>query len=152
MKYYEKILQPDETVKLVARPHWVVYGRAFGFGVLAVAALVLAQQEPSVGTPALWAALGLLAIALLVFLRAWIRRVTTEIVVTDRRVIHKRGVISRHTEEMNVSKVETVDVDQSLGARLLGYGTVTIRGTGGGWEPLRRVASPLAVRNAIMVG
>src|SRR5271167_2160562 len=106
MKYYEKILQPDETVKLVARPHWVVYGRAFFFGALGLAALVLAQQAPSVGAPALWVALALFALGLLVFLRAWIFRVTTEIVVTDRRVIHKRGVISRHTEEMNVSKVE----------------------------------------------
>jgi len=67
-------------------------------------------------------------------------------------VIHKRGLVSRHTEEMNISKVETVDVDQGVGGRIFGYGTLIIRGTGGGWEPLRRISSPLAVRNAIMVG
>jgi hypothetical protein len=45
-----------------------------------------------------------------------------------------------------------VDVDQGLGARLLGYGTVLIRGTGSGIEPLRRIGDPLAIRNAIIAG
>jgi hypothetical protein len=48
---------------------------------------------------------------------------------------------------MNVSKIETVDVDQGVGARLMGYGTVLIRGTGSGIEPLRRIGDPLATRN-----
>jgi len=72
--------------------------------------------------------------------------------VTDRRVIFKRGILSRHTVEMNVSKIETVDVEQGLGARMLGYGTVLIRGTGVGLEPLVGVGSPLLIRNAIVVG
>jgi hypothetical protein len=53
---------------------------------------------------------------------------------------------------MNVSKIETVDVEQGLGARMLGYGTVLIRGTGSGIEPLRKVGDPLAIRNAIVAG
>jgi uncharacterized membrane protein YdbT with pleckstrin-like domain len=152
MKYYEKILQPDETVKIVATLHWLIYGRALLLFLAAVVALVLSQRDDAVETPALWVGLALLVLAILAFLRAWLTRVSTEIVVTDRRVIHKRGLVSRHTEEMNVSKVETVDVDQGVGGRIFGYGTLIIRGTGGGWEPLRRVSSPLAVRNAIMVG
>jgi uncharacterized membrane protein YdbT with pleckstrin-like domain len=66
--------------------------------------------------------------------------------------VFKRGVIARHTEEMNISKVETVDVDQGIWGRLFGYGTVVVRGTGGGWEPLRRLGSPLSIRNAITAG
>jgi uncharacterized membrane protein YdbT with pleckstrin-like domain len=88
----------------------------------------------------------------LVFLGAWIRRKGTEIVVTDRRVIYKRGFIARRTVEMNISKVETVDVEQSIAGRLLGYGTVLIRGTGESLEPLRHVEAPLTIRNAITVG
>jgi uncharacterized membrane protein YdbT with pleckstrin-like domain len=91
-------------------------------------------------------------LALLSCLRSWFVRVTTEIVVTDKRVIHKVGWIARHTEEINVSKVETVDVTQGVLERVLGSGTVLIRGIGGSWEPLRRVASPLRLRNAIIVG
>ena len=62
------------------------------------------------------------AIGLVMFLAGAIRRSGTEFVVTDRRVIFKRGILARHTVEMNVSKIESVDVEQGLGARLLGYG------------------------------
>ena len=46
-------------------------------------------------------------------------------------------------------KVETVDVDQSVLGRLLGFGTIHVHGTGQGIENLRRVASPLRLRDAI---
>jgi uncharacterized membrane protein YdbT with pleckstrin-like domain len=94
----------------------------------------------------------LLVLALLSFLRAWFIRVTTEIVVTDKRIIHKIGFIARRTEEINITKVETVDVTQDITGRIFGFGTVLIRGIGGSWEPLRRVSSPLQLRNAIIVG
>ena len=80
---------------------------------------------------------------ILLLLGAWIRRRATEIVVTDRRVIFKRGLLGRHTVEMNVSKIETVDVEQGIGGRIWGYGTVLIRGTGSSFEPLVGVGSPL---------
>ena len=91
-------------------------------------------------------------LSFLSFLSSWFERATTEIVVTDKRIIHKRGWIARRTEEMNITKVETVDVAQNVAGRMLNYGTVLIRGTGGSWEPLRRVAAPLTLRNAIIVG
>ena len=50
---------------------------------------------------------------------------------------------------MNMDKVESVNVDQSLLGRLLGYGTVTVHGTGGGIEPLPDIASPIAFRNHV---
>ena len=51
--------------------------------------------------------------------------------MTDRRVIYKRGFITRHTVEMNMDKVASVDVDQSILGRMLDYGTVHVIGTGG---------------------
>ena len=74
---------------------------------------------------------------------------TTEFAVTDHRVIYKRGFLRRHTVEMNMDKVETVDVDQSVLGRLLGFGTIHVHGTGQGIENLSRVAAPLRLRNAI---
>ena len=70
--------------------------------------------------------------------------------MTDKRVIYKRGVLSRYTVEMHTSKIETVDVDQGILGRLLGYGTVEVRGTGSGIEPLRYIGHPLEIRNAII--
>src|SRR5208337_2390526 len=94
----------------------------------------------------------LIVLGVMSFVRSWLMRVTTEIVVTDRRIIHKVRWLARRTEEMNMGKVETVDVSQSVIGRILGYGKVLIRGTGGSWEPLMFVASPLELRNAILVG
>ena len=74
---------------------------------------------------------------------------TTEIAVTNRRVIYKTGLVSRRTVEMNMDKVESVDVTQDIFGRIFDYGTVLIRGTGASLEPLSTIASPLALRNAI---
>jgi uncharacterized membrane protein YdbT with pleckstrin-like domain len=82
-------------------------------------------------------------------LAAFIRRSTTELAVTDRRVIFKTGIIQRHTMEMNRSKVETVSVNQSVLGRLLNYGTVIVRGTGGSLEPIRKIDDPLTFRSHI---
>jgi uncharacterized membrane protein YdbT with pleckstrin-like domain len=82
----------------------------------------------------------------LLAITAWLKRFGTEIAVTDRRVIYKTGLIRRHTTEINMDKIESVDVDQSVLGRMFGYGTVTIRGTGEAVEPLRDIADPIAFR------
>ena len=82
-------------------------------------------------------------------LRAWFIRWTNEIVVTDRRVIYAHGFIQRHTVEVHMDKIESVDVDQSVLGRLLDYGDVTIRGTGTTLEPIREVDRPIALRNEV---
>jgi hypothetical protein len=73
-------------------------------------------------------------------------------VVTDKRIIHKDGFIARHTQEMNISKVETVDVVQPFWGRILGYGMVRAVGTGASLETLPYVASPLQLRSSIIAG
>ena len=80
---------------------------------------------------------------------AWFRRWTTEIDVTDRRIVYKRGFIRRHTVEMNMDKIESVDVDQSILGCMLNYGDITIRGTGVGIEPLHNIDAPLEFRNKV---
>jgi uncharacterized membrane protein YdbT with pleckstrin-like domain len=50
---------------------------------------------------------------------------------------------------MSMSKVETVDVDQSVAGRIFGFGTVTIHGTGGGVESMRNIADPITFRSHV---
>jgi len=150
MSYADKILQPDERVLHVAGLHWLLYFPCILLALLALAVAVISawlQGGTAIGMLYIAAALALLAI--IAWLRALLERVSTELAVTDRRIIYKRGLIRRHTIEMNMSKVESVDVDQSLLGRILGYGTVTVRGTGGGIEPLPRIADPLGFRNSV---
>ena len=153
MAYYTKVLQPDEKVKFVGDLHWTIYRDAILFGALAVVSLIahLRLSADQAFIASIVAALFLL-LAVVFFIRSWFIRATTEIVVTDKRIIHKVGWIARRTEEINITKVETVDVSQGISGRIFGFGTVLIRGIGGSWEPLRRVGSPLALRNAIIVG
>jgi uncharacterized membrane protein YdbT with pleckstrin-like domain len=154
MPYYTQVLQPDEKVMVVGRLHWSMYLRGVIVLVVAAALLVWADKLPDPTWQRYVRMAGAVvgALAILLLLGAWIRRHATEIVVTDKRVIYKRGVMSRHTVEMNVSKIETVDVEQDLAGRIFGYGTLLIRGTGAGFEPLVGVGSPLRIRNAIVAG
>jgi hypothetical protein len=76
---------------------------------------------------------------------------TSELVITDRRVLIKVGFIQRHTFEMFISKIESVAVFQSMLGRLFNYGTVTIRGTGGSSESFATIAAPLQFRDAIQL-
>jgi uncharacterized membrane protein YdbT with pleckstrin-like domain len=154
MSYVDKILQPGETVRHAAYIHWFIYLPAFWFAAAALVVVALiALNIGDVGTSwrevALIAALILGAIALYLLLRAWIARTTTELVATDRRVIYKRGLIRRYTAEMGMEKVESVLVEQSIPGRIFNYGTVTVRGTGGGMEPLPNIGDPIAFRNHV---
>ena len=69
--------------------------------------------------------------------------------MTTSRIILKRGFIRRHTIEMNMDKVESVDVDQSLVGRLFNYGNIIVRGTGSGFEPLKMIDHPLRFRSQV---
>ena len=115
MSYYAKVLQPDETVKDIGKLHWTIYRNSIVLGPLTVIVALFALSLQQDHRPIVLLGAGILALLTLgSFLGHWFVRVTTEIVVTDKRVIHKTGWISRCTEEMNVTKVETVDVRQGV--------------------------------------
>jgi uncharacterized membrane protein YdbT with pleckstrin-like domain len=160
MSYYQKVLMPDEAVRAMGRLHWAIYLRAWLlFAIGAVAGLEFlylrySDATTSYGVTPAYIAAGVAALFLLLAFIAWqnalIRRQTTEIVVTDRRIIFKEGFIRRRTMEMNLSKVETVDVIQGIWGRIFDYGSIIIRGVGSSYEPLRMIANPLALRTAII--
>ena len=153
MAYVDSVLQPGEAVKVIGRVHWTIFIRSF---LLAAFSLVLmvygdkAIMNSSIGQFIVYAGWIGLAVAAVMFLHAAFKRWTTELSVTTHRVIYKRGFIWRHTVEMNMDKVETVNVDQSIMGRILSYGTIHVLGTGqGGISGLRGMGSPITIRNAI---
>lgn len=79
---------------------------------------------------------------------AWLKRWLSEFVITNRRIVIKEGFIARRTFEMNLSKIETVNVDQTVMGRILNYGSITIIGTGGTRETFHNIARPMAFRRA----
>ena len=71
-----------------------------------------------------------------------------EFVITNKRIICKTGIFARKTLEMNLNKIESVNVDQSIIGRLLGYGTITIIGTGGTKESVTDIANAVEFRKS----
>jgi uncharacterized membrane protein YdbT with pleckstrin-like domain len=88
-------------------------------------------------------------VAAFLLIQQWFQWWVTEIAVTNRRVIYKTGLIQRETNEMNMDKVESVQVDQSIFGRMLDYGNMTVLGTGEGFKTLRTIASPVELRNSV---
>jgi uncharacterized membrane protein YdbT with pleckstrin-like domain len=123
--YVERTLMPGEQVVYTGRIHWWCY-------------------VPYVLVTLL--SFGLLFPLLLVPI---FRQFSTEMVVTNRRVIMKKGLISRRTVELNLAKVETVSVDQGLVGRILDLGTLGVVGTGGTVEQFAYVDNPLGFRRAV---
>jgi uncharacterized membrane protein YdbT with pleckstrin-like domain len=149
MGYVDSILQPDETVRHRGQLHWIVFARAGALALLAVAVITVAEtSDQAVGT-VIWMAAVVALLAFYVLVATFVELLTTEIAITTRRVIVKTGWIRRSTSEMNLAKVESVDVDQSVLGRMLNYGTVSVRGTGSGLNPIGPIASPLQLRGYI---
>ena len=148
MSYVQRVLQPGEQVRHISSIHWIVYWPGVAVALLAVIAYGLSETRL---LPGIWRysayALALVAVVLLIqqLFQWWV----IEIAVTDRRVIYKKGLIQRETNEMNMDKVESVKIDQSIFGRMFDFGNVTILGTGEGFNTLRTIASPIELRNSI---
>jgi len=152
MSYVKHVLLPDEQVRYVTDIHWIVY--LPGAAVLAFALVAWIVSLGAQSMAVLWLLLAAMlgVLGLLMTAGAWLRRWTTEIAVTSKRIIYKRGFVRRRTIEMNIDKVESVDVTQSVLGRLLDFGTITVRGVGTGIEPLANIESPIEFRNHVTAG
>jgi len=147
--YIKNNLEPEENLVHIARPHWVVF---VPHTLIILASLVIATSNivpyplPSTGMAAVLFLAGVVG-----QVRAALYYVSTEMGVTNKRVIGKVGLIARQTFEVDMERIESVLVDQSVLGRLLDYGTVTIRGMGGTPIPIHTIDRPIEFRNARMI-
>lgn len=159
MSYVEKHLIPGETIQYQTELHWIVM---LGHAAIAILLALLA-----IAIPIAWASLGakkkgpavpgsvyfFALLCLLVggalFLVGLLRRRATEMAVTSKRVIVKTGIAERRTVEILLSRIESVAVDEPALGRLLGYGTVIVRGTGGTPEMFEKIYHPLEFREQV---
>ena len=128
MSYIEKTLANDESVAAEFNFHWIEW-LWFAFWIL--------LAIPTIG------------ITLLFAIYAYLRIKCTEQAVTNHRVVFKKGIISRHTEEMRLKSVETVEVRQSVFGRVLGYGNIKVTGRGVSDVILKHLRRPLEAKRAI---
>jgi uncharacterized membrane protein YdbT with pleckstrin-like domain len=123
MSYLEQSLSAGEKVERVFRLHWSAWLPVWIWALLVIT----------------------LPIALYVFLRLKFQ----EQGVTNKRVVLKKGVIGRQTEEMKLKSIETVEIDQGVFGRIFGFGTVKVTGRGLSDIVFKGLDDPIAVKRTI---
>lgn len=147
--YTAATLQANERPLHHTTIHWIaLMGSVFGAALALIFIGPIAMLASWKGFYVAWL---LLLIPLGILLAAAVGVKTSELVITDRRVLIKVGFIRRHTFEMFISKIESVAVYQGMMGRIFDYGTVEIRGTGGSSESFATIAAPLQFRDAIQL-
>ena len=123
MSYIEESLSTEEKVVALFRQHWVTR---------------------------LWVVVWVVLIVTIpIAIYEWLRLRTMEHAVTNKRVVYKRGIISRHTEEMKIGSIETVEIDQGIWGRILGFGDIKVTGKGISDVTFRQMADPMDVKRRI---
>ncbi len=145
MSYVDSNLLEGEHVLYRTRLHWRLFLPPIAF------ALIVSIPLAWIAYADRWNVFAWIpvAIALLWLIAAYIRRQTSEFVVTNKRVLMKVGVFTVRSIELLLAKVEAIAVHQSLSGRMLGYGDIVLTGSGGTKEPFSTIQSPLAFRNAV---
>jgi len=152
LDYIEQNLITGETVRYRTGLHWIVLLWPCGFGAL-VGLMGLGLLSGGLfaknGGEFVVSGLAVAFIGAGLCGLGWLFRSSAEFAITNKRVILKRGILKRRTAEMFLNKIESIGVDQSLVGRMLGYGIITVRGTGGTFEPFDTVSHPLEFRRQV---
>ena len=127
--YVDKVLIANERVLHRGRISLWAFTWAIVLGVIGIAAFGL-------------------GLALLAWV--WIKVRSTELAITNKRIIAKFGFVSRRTVEINLAKVESIQVDQTVLGRMLDYGTIIVSGAGNPVAPISNIATPLEFRRRFM--
>ncbi len=128
MSYIEQSLSTGEKVEGLFKLHWFAWA-------------------PMV----IWIILGFATFGLtwLIAIYEFLRLKFLEQGVTNKRVILKKGIISRKSEEMKLSSIETVEIDQGIFGRIFGFGTVKITGRGISDLMFKGVNDPMSVKRQV---
>lgn len=149
--YVDSNLSKGEEVIVRAHVSWLSFlsNIIVAVLILLIALLVFgASASSNQGSPGALAWF-LLLLSLFMLTNIAIQILTTELALTNKRIIAKFGFIRRSTIELRLEKVESININQSLLGRLLGYGTIVIKGTGGTGTPIPSIQKPLEFRRVV---
>jgi len=145
MSYIEQSLAGNEQLLYRAHFHWFYRAAAWGLLLAAGVGAFVAYYRAY----PLWASAALAGLGVLVFLAIMLPIWAQQIAVTNQRLIHRRGLVRRSTEELQLRAVEEIRLEQSILGRILGFGRVIISGTGLEDVRLPALAEPVKLRRMI---
>lgn len=139
MSYIENNLMNGEDILYRGKLHWVVFLWSIIWIVVAIILFSGGGDTATVG--------GIfILIAIITGIASFINYKTSEFGISNKRVIVKVGFIRRNSVEVLLNKVEGIQVNQGILGRILGFGSITISGTGGTKDPFHKIAAPLEFR------
>lgn len=152
MSYIEDSLSAGEKIEHLFRLHWFAWVPMCIWLILGLVTFGLTWFVAALhDSLKLWLILGLVTLGLtgLVALYEFIRLKCIEQGVTNKRVVLKKGIISRWTEEMKLTSIETVEINQGFWGRIFGFGTVKVTGKGISDVVYKGIDDPMAVKRYI---
>ncbi len=151
MSYIEDSLSAGEKIEHIFKLHWFAWVPVFIWLSLGLVALGVAWLAAHYELLRLWLILGFAALVLtwLFALYELLRLKFIEQGVTNKRVVLKKGIVSRRTEEMKLASIETVEINQGFWGRIFGYGTVRVTGKGISDVVYKGIDDPMAVKRQI---
>ena len=135
-----------EQIVYRARPHWVLFGTPI---ILAVIGTSLAAGLQLATHDYWYVGAAVVGLAAVTAVPPALRYASSDFAVTDKRVLARMGLLHRESLETLLSKIEGIAVEQNLWGRMLGYGTLTITGTGGTRESITCIPHPLEFRRQV---
>ena len=156
MSYLDQHLMPSETIIFRTKPHWIIFSKSALWWLLAILVFIygpyLDVGQFRVGTfPPLYTLVGILSIAMAIVtaITTYIRFISSEFGITNKRVLAKIGFIERQSMEILLIRIESIEVNQTIPGRILGYGSITIIGTGGSKDPFFEIPDPMEFRELV---
>ncbi len=170
MLYVQQSLGPDEELIHVGKFHWMYTVSSFMsifWGLIFAIMIMIAAFQGYKLMGKLPSGIGfvdsiklihpgvrafsflMFVMGLVKFAQMMVVKATTEIAITNNRLIYKRGLVARHVGEINIDRIEGVNVLQPILGRIFNYGRVMVRGMGVGEVLLPPIEDPISFRRAI---
>lgn len=132
----------DSNIVYFTRMHWIIF---FWPSLALGGALGLTSYSPhfrEVGY-------GLTVFALVWMFMTWVTYYFSSLTIKTNQVILRTGIVVRRTIDIPLSKIEAIDIRQSIMGSILRYGMVSITGTGGTRRVINYLNNPLTCRRYI---
>jgi uncharacterized membrane protein YdbT with pleckstrin-like domain len=158
--YVETVLLNGEELEYAGTLHWIIFVPGFASAIFGAILCLLSPQllnetllfglAAEMHSYFMWTGVSLAVGGVGMIAHSYLRFISTELAITNRRVIAKTGFISRNTFEVMLNRVEGANIDQTVWGRILGFGSIFVHGTGGGITPIDHIAKPLEFKKQLM--
>ena len=170
MLYVQQSLGPDEELIHIGKFHWMYTINAFlsiFWGLVTAIIILVAAYKAYIFLEYMPSNVGFFEaiklihpgvrigaflffiLGLVKFAQLMVTKVTTEIAITNTRLIYKRGLVARQVGEISIDRIEGVNVLQPVMGRIFNYGRVMVRGMGVGEVILPPIEDPISFRRGI---